>query len=191
MVIVQDGDDTWIYDSDDGSTNKTGLTGIGGRATEVILSENRAESAASATVAGQFGCSASVFKNVYFDSPFAPYQSDVEITINGFYSAELDSVAGGSRVRLTGFVRNLDQNDEEEIKDKVSNTFDFWTNNENFSITIDTDVEIGSSYEIGVKARTKAEALTTASAHADVSTSDAIIQYTGRIRYDSIEINWQ
>lgn len=195
MVSIYDGSDTTITTADEGTTNNIGLGGVGQRDTRYSVDEKRAEAASSAVFAGELGCTASVFKNVYFTTPYGSgdgWRSDVEITINGFYSALLDSIAGGSRIRMTAFARTSDSiEEEEEIEDKVSSTFDVWSNNENFSTTLDFNALIGEPYEIGVKVRTKASALSTAAAHADVATSGGLLEYTGRIRYDTIEINWQ
>lgn len=195
MAYIIIGTDETITSASDGTTNKTGIGGIGQRDTDHSVDDRKAEAAASAVAAGELGCSASVFEDFLFTTPYGTggdeWREDVEITIDGFYSALVDSIAGGSRVRLTAFARTSDSVDEEEeIVDKVSNTFDLWHNNEDFSVTLDFNALAGEPYEIGVKAEASASALTTAASHADVATSGGMLEYTGRIRYDSIEIHW-
>ena len=57
-------------------------------------------------------------------------------------------------------------------------------------MTLNPDLETSKSYEMGVRVKTSAAALSTATAHADVHSTDSLIQYAGKLRYDSFSVNW-
>lgn len=194
MATIEEGTNATITTSDNGTTGKFGLGGIGNRATEYNLSDNRVEAAAAASYAGELGAYAEIWENVNILNPFpglGDYAAPARITFSGFWSALIDSIAAGSNVRLTAFVRDYSGPIEEaEIVHKVSKTFDFWTHNENYTLDLLADLETSRSYEVGIRVKAEAAALSTATAHADVHSTDALIQYAGRLRYDSIDVEW-
>ena len=70
MATIEEGTDATINsDADSGATGKTGLGGIGNRATEYTLSDRRAEAASAATYAGQLGAWSEVWENVNILNP--------------------------------------------------------------------------------------------------------------------------
>lgn len=191
---VEPGEDDTFYSAEDGDTGTFGLGGIGSTAEEYELSNNRAEAAANAAIAGDLGCWAETWTEVHVRNPYPNYgewTQTARITVDGSWSAFLDSIAGGSEVLLTAFVRDWSGNlDSNVVLHKDSGLVDLWSGNDTYSIDLYGELETSSRYEVGIRAQTTAQALTYSQGMADCHTDDSLIQYAGRHEYDSLELTW-
>lgn len=191
---IESGEDGTFYNAEDGASGTFGLGGIGNTAQDYELSKNRAMAAAKASFAGDLGCWAETWTKVLVQNPYpnlGEFERTARITVDGFWSAYLDSLAAGTEIRLTAFVRSYSGNlDTEEVLHKTSNVVDLWSGNDTYSVDLYADLETSSLYEVGIRAQTTAQALTYSAGLADCYTDDSIIQYTGRHKYDSLELTW-
>ncbi|RZH66527.1 hypothetical protein [Natrinema altunense] len=192
---VDIGEDKTFNNAEDGAKDSTGMGGIGNRQYDYELSDNRAMAAAVAYTAGDTGCWAETWTKVYIRNPqpgLGDWSQQAKITVDGFWSAFLEATVSGTEIKLEAFIRDSSDNlDSSEVLHKTSEPADLWSDNDSYTEDLYAELETSNAYEIGIRAKASATAITQISTGlADCYSSDTTFEYAGRHEYDSLELTW-